>query len=119
PGGRVADGMTQCSSAEFGVVPAWQLVRLPESVDVKLGAAIMLQGMTAQYLTHSTFNLKRGQTAVVHAGAGGVGLLLIQIAKKLAQPCSRRSGMKPKRSWRVAQAPTKSSSIPSRILKPK
>ena len=83
PGDRVAYAMTQGSYAEFAVVPAWKLVQLPDNVDFKLGAAIMLQGMTAHYLTHSTFNLKRGQTAVVHAGAGGVGLLLIQIAKKL------------------------------------
>ena len=83
PGDRVAYAMTQGSYAEFAVVPAWKLLQLPDNVDFKLGAAIMLQGMTAHYLTHSTFNLKRGQTAVVHAGAGGVGLLLIQIAKKL------------------------------------
>src|SRR5207248_4896872 len=83
PDDRVAYAMSQGSYAEYAVVPAWKLVQLPDNVDFKLGAAIMLQGMTAHYLTHSTFNLKRGQTAVVHAGAGGVGLLLIQIAKKL------------------------------------
>jgi NADPH2:quinone reductase len=52
-------------------------------VDFKLGAAIMLQGMTAHYLTHSTFPLKRGDRVLVHAGAGGMGLLLTQVAKKL------------------------------------
>src|SRR3989475_8786530 len=83
PGDRVAYAMTQGAYAEFAVVPAWKLVKLPDNVDFKLGAAIMLQGMTAHYLTHSTFALKRGHSAVVHAGAGGVGLLLIQIAKKL------------------------------------
>ena len=83
PGDRVAYAMTQGSYAEFAAVPAWKLVKLPDNVDFKLGAAIMLQGMTAHYLTHSTFALKRGHSAVVHAGAGGVGLLLIQIAKKL------------------------------------
>jgi NADPH2:quinone reductase len=82
-GDRVAYAMTQGSYAEFAAVPAWKLVKLPENVDFKLGAAIMLQGMTAHYLTHSTFPLKPGHTAIVHAGAGGVGLLLIQIAKKL------------------------------------
>src|SRR5438046_8858662 len=75
--------MTQGTNAELATVPASKLVKLPENVDFKLGAAIMLQGMTAHYLTHSTFPMKRGQTALVHAGAGGVGLLLIQIAKKL------------------------------------
>jgi NADPH:quinone reductase len=83
PGDRVAYAMTQGAYAEFAAVPAWKLVKLPDNVDFKLGAAIMLQGMTAHYLTHSTFPLKQGHTAVVHAGAGGVGLLLIQIAKKL------------------------------------
>src|SRR5205085_422637 len=82
-GDRVAYAMTQGSYAEFAAVPAWKLAKLPENVDFKLGAAIMLQGMTAHYLTHSTFPLKRGHKAVVHAGAGGVGLLLTQIAKKL------------------------------------
>src|SRR5437763_7774372 len=60
-GDRVAYAMTQGSYAEFAVVPAWKLVKLPENVDFKLGAAIMLQGMTAHYLAHSTFTLKQGQ----------------------------------------------------------
>src|SRR5262245_59732451 len=79
----VAYAMTLGSFAEYAVVPAWKLVKLPELIDFKVGAAIMLQGMTAHYLTHSTFPLKRGHKAVVHAAAGGVGLLLTQIAKKL------------------------------------
>src|SRR6185295_6541935 len=82
-GDRVAYAMTQGSYAEYATVPAWKLVKLPDDVDFKVGAAIMLQGMTAHYLAHSTFPLKRGHKAVVHAGAGGVGLLLTQIAKKL------------------------------------
>ena len=82
-GDRVAYAMTQGSYAEYAAVPAWKLVKLPDNVEFKLGAAIMLQGMTAQYLTHATFPLKRGHKAVVHAAAGGVGLLLTQIAKKL------------------------------------
>src|SRR5437588_5878186 len=75
--------MTQGAYAEFAVVPAWKLVKLPDNVDFKLGAAIMLQGMTAHYLTHSTFALKAGHTALIHAGAGGVGLLLTQMAVRI------------------------------------
>src|SRR5215470_9343756 len=82
-GDRVAYAMTQGSYAEYAVVPAWRLVKLPDNVEFNLGAAIMLQGMTAHYLTHSTFPLMLGHRAVIHAGAGGVGLLLIQIARKL------------------------------------
>jgi NADPH2:quinone reductase len=82
-GDRVAYAMTMGSYAEYAAVPAWRLVKLPDNVDFKIGAAIMLQGMTAHYLTHSTFPLKKGHRALVHAAAGGVGLLLTQIAKKL------------------------------------
>jgi NADPH2:quinone reductase len=81
-GDRVAYAMSQGSYAEYAVVPAWRLVKLPDNIDFKLGAAILLQGMTAQYLTHSTFPLMSGHKALVHAGAGGVGLLLTQIAKR-------------------------------------
>jgi NADPH2:quinone reductase len=82
-GDRVAYAMTPGSYAEYAAVPAWRLVQLPDNVDFKLAAAIMLQGMTAHYLTHSTFPLTSGHKAVVHAAAGGVGLLLTQVAKKL------------------------------------
>src|SRR5262249_31354659 len=78
-----AEAMLRGSYAEYAVVPSWKLVKLPDHIDFKIGAAIMLQGMTAQYLTHSTYPLTRGHRAVVHAAAGGVGLLLTQIAKKL------------------------------------
>src|SRR5438093_5953832 len=60
-GDRVAYAMTQGSYAELAAVPAWKLVKLPDNADFNLGAAIMLQGMTAHYLTHSTFLLKGGQ----------------------------------------------------------
>lgn len=80
-GDRVAYAMTMGSYAEYAVVPAWRLVQLPDHVNFHLGAAILLQGMTAHYLTHNTFPLKAGHKALVHAGAGGVGLLLIQVAK--------------------------------------
>jgi NADPH:quinone reductase len=83
PGDRVAYAMSRGSHAEYAAVPAWQLVPIPDGVDFKTAAGIMLQGMTAHYLTHSTFALKPGDTCLIHAAAGGVGLLLVQIAKKL------------------------------------
>jgi NADPH:quinone reductase len=82
-GDRVAYSMVIGAYAEFAVVPAWRLVPVPVNVDAKSAACLMLQGMTAHYLTHSTYALKKGETALVHAAAGGVGLLLIQIAKQL------------------------------------
>ncbi len=81
PGDRVAWAMARGSYAEYTLVPSAQLVRLPDDIDFERGAAVMLQGMTAHYLTHSTFPLKEGDTALVHAAAGGVGLLLVQLAK--------------------------------------
>jgi len=69
------------SYAESHAVPADRLIALPPGVTTKQGAAIMLQGMTAHYLASTTFPLKSGDTCLVHAGAGGVGLLLTQIAK--------------------------------------
>jgi NADPH2:quinone reductase len=81
PGDRVAYAMCRGSYAEYAVVPAAQLIKLPESIDFDRAAAAMLQGMTAHYLVHSTFALKAGQTCLIHAAAGGVGLLLVQMAK--------------------------------------
>jgi NADPH2:quinone reductase len=83
PGDRVAYAMVRGSYAEYAVVPAWQLVKVPDALDLKLAAACMLQGMTAHYLTHSTFQLKKGDTALIHAAAGGAGLLIVQMAKRL------------------------------------
>jgi NADPH2:quinone reductase len=71
------------SYAEYALVPAAQLVKVPGDLTPEQAAAAMLQGMTAHYLAHSTFPLKPGDTALVHAGAGGVGLLLTQIAARL------------------------------------
>jgi NADPH2:quinone reductase len=82
-GDRVAYAMTAGAYAEYAVVPAARLVKMPEGIDARTGAAAMLQGMTAHYLTTSTFPLKRGETALVHAAAGGVGLLLVQMAKRI------------------------------------
>src|SRR5579872_5692508 len=81
PGDRVAYAMARGSYAEYAVVPAWQLVKVPDHVDLNSAAAAMLQGMTAHYLTHSTFPLKPGQTCLVHAAAGGAGRLIVQMAK--------------------------------------
>jgi len=80
-GQRVAYAMARGSYAEYAIVPQSVLVELPENVSFEDGAAVMLQGMTAHYLTHSTFPLKAGHTCLIHAAAGGVGLLLVQIAK--------------------------------------
>jgi NADPH:quinone reductase len=82
-GDRVAYAMIRGSYAEYAIVPAAKLAPLPPNLDAKSAAALMLQGMTAHYLTHSTYPLKKGEIALVHAAAGGVGLLLIQIAKHL------------------------------------
>jgi NADPH2:quinone reductase len=82
-GDRVAWTSVPGAYAELAAVPADRLVALPPSVTTRQGAAAMLQGLTAHYLTHSTYALKPGDTCLVHAGAGGVGLLLTQIAKQL------------------------------------
>ncbi|MEK6664811.1 MAG: quinone oxidoreductase, partial [candidate division NC10 bacterium] len=80
-GDRVAYSGVLGSYAQFAAVPATRLVKLPEGLDGKAGAAAMLQGMTAHYLSHATYPLKPGDWCLVHAAAGGVGLLLCQMAK--------------------------------------
>ena len=80
-GDRVAYAMAPGSYAEYAIVPASKLVPIPANVDFKTAAAAMLQGMTAHYLATSTYPLKSGDTALVHAAAGGAGGLLVQIAK--------------------------------------
>jgi NADPH2:quinone reductase len=79
-GERVAYAGTPGSYAEFAAVPAERLVPVPDSVSLRDAAALMLQGMTAHYLSNSTYPLRAGDVALVHAGAGGVGLLLTQLA---------------------------------------
>ena len=83
PGDRVAYAMPRGSYAEYQAVPAWQLVKIPASVNFETAAAAMLQGMTAHYLTHSTYPLKSGDSCLVHAAAGGTGSLIVQMAKML------------------------------------
>jgi NADPH2:quinone reductase len=80
-GDRVVYASAQGSYAEYAIVPAWYLVPVPNEVDIQLATAVMEQGLTAHYLTHSTYPLKQGETALVHAASGGVGHLLVQIAK--------------------------------------
>src|SRR5690606_781899 len=81
PGDRVAYATSTGSYAEYAVVPAGALVPVPAGVPSDVAAAVMLQGMTAHYLTHDTYPLRKGDVALVHAAAGGVGLLLVQMAK--------------------------------------
>jgi NADPH2:quinone reductase len=69
--------------AEYARVPAWKLVRLPDDIDSRVAAALMLQGLTAQYMTRSVFPVKAGDTMAVHAAAGGLGRLLVQAGKHL------------------------------------
>jgi NADPH:quinone reductase len=83
PGDRVAYASMLGSYAEYACVAADRLVKVPDAVDDRQAAAVMLQGMTAHYLTHDTFPLKRGDTALIHAAAGGVGLLLVQMAHNI------------------------------------
>ena len=82
-GDRVAYTMTLGSYAEHAVVPADRLVKIPAGVSERDAAAAMLQGMTAHYLSHDTWPLKKGETALIHAAAGGVGLLLVQMAHNI------------------------------------
>jgi NADPH2:quinone reductase len=82
-GDRVAYAMSRGSYAEYAVVPAALLVRIPGHVDFLTAAAAMMQGMTAHYLTHSTYPLKSGDICLVHAAAGGAGGLTVQMAKML------------------------------------
>ncbi len=81
-GDRVAHGTEIGSYAEMQAVAADRLVQIPAALDTRTAAAVMLQGCTAHYLTASSFPLRAGHTALVHAGAGGAGRLIIQMAKK-------------------------------------
>ena len=83
PGDRVAYTGIRGSYAEYAAVPADRLVLLPPGISEQQAAAAMLQGMTAHYLLYDTYPLKKGETALIHAAAGGVGLLLVQMAKNI------------------------------------
>jgi NADPH2:quinone reductase len=83
PGDRVAYTGGLGSYAEYAAVPANRLIKIPDELDFDQAAAAMLQGMTAHYLLYSTYQLKQGETSLIHAAAGGVGLLLVQMAKNI------------------------------------
>jgi NADPH2:quinone reductase len=83
PGDAVASAAVLGSYAEYALVPATQLIKAPDGVTPEQAAAAMLQGMTAHYLAYSTYPLKAGDTCLIHAGAGGVGLLLTQMAARI------------------------------------
>jgi NADPH:quinone reductase len=84
---KVGDRVAWCgvpgTYAQFAVAPVARLIAIPDGVTTRQAAAAMLQGMTAHYLSHSTYAIQKGDAVLVHAGAGGVGLLLIQMAKRL------------------------------------
>jgi NADPH2:quinone reductase len=81
PGDRVAYAMVRGSYSQYAVIPAAQLIRIPDGIDFESAAAAMLQGMTAHYLTHSTCAIQEGDVCLVHAAAGGAGRLIAQMAK--------------------------------------
>jgi len=83
PGDRVAYTGSLGAYAGYAAVPADRLVHVPKDLDFQQAAAAMLQGMTAHYLSHSSYPIKRGETVLIHAAAGGVGSLLVQMAKQL------------------------------------
>jgi NADPH2:quinone reductase len=82
PGDRVAYASVQGAYAEYAIVPGWRLVPIPTGVNTQVAAAAMIQGMTAHYLALSTYPLKDGDMALVHAAGGGTGQLLTQVAKR-------------------------------------
>src|SRR5215213_7307398 len=83
PGDRVAYTGALGSYAEYAAVAASRLVKIPDELDFEQAAAAMLQGMTAHYLVRSSYPLKQGETCLIHAAAGGVGLLLVQMSKMI------------------------------------
>lgn len=96
PGDRVAYTGALGSYAEFAAVPESRLVKIPDGVSFEQAAASMLQGMTAHYLVHSTYKLQAGETALIHAAAGGVGQLLVQMAKRIGARVIGTAGTKEK-----------------------
>jgi NADPH2:quinone reductase len=106
-GTRVAWTQHPGAYAEFAAVPEWKVAVLPDEVDDRSGAAALLQGMTAEYLCETTYPAKHGDTALVHAGAGGVGLLLIQLLKKKASRFTQQYLPRRRPRWLSRREPTK------------
>ena len=113
-GQRVAYASSLGAYADERLVPAKVLVPLPEGVSDEQAAAMMLKGMTAQYLLRQTYVVKRGDTILVHAAAGGVGLIMVQWAKDWAPRSSARSAARTRPRSRGSTAPTTSSSTSRR-----
>ncbi len=86
-GDYVAYAMNPGSYAEYATVPEWKAVRLPTGMPVETATAIMLQGMTAHYLTHSTYPVGEGDVVLIHAAAGGMGLLLVRAGQIARRTC--------------------------------
>jgi NADPH2:quinone reductase len=104
-GDSVAYSNVMGAYSEYAAVPASRLVKLPSGLDPKVAAAVLLQGMTAHYLVHDAFRLERGHKALIHAGAGGVGQLLVQMAKQIgAYVIATASTEEKARAARVAGA---------------
>jgi NADPH:quinone reductase len=82
PGDRVAWTQHPGAFADYAAVPAWKVATVPDGIDDRSAAAALLQGITAQYLCETTYPIRPGETALVHAGAGGIGLLLLQLLKE-------------------------------------
>jgi len=82
-GDRIATASATGTYAQYATAPANRIIKLPESIDLETASGVLFQGMTAHYLTHSSYVLKKGQTALIHAAAGGTGRVLVQVAKLL------------------------------------
>jgi len=118
-GDRVAFTDVPGAYAQYAVAPADRLIPIPPKVNNRQAAAVILQGLTAHYLALATYPLEPGDVCLVHAAAGGVGLLLCQIAKRRGARVIATVSTEAKAELRAAPAQTRSSSTPGRILRPK
>jgi NADPH2:quinone reductase len=116
PGDRVAYGNGPLGAyAEARLIPADRLIKLPDGIDDKTAAAMMLKGLTVQYLIRQTYRIKSGETILLHAAAGGVGLILGQWAKHLGVTRSAPSAVTRRPSWPRRTAALTPLSTPVRI----